>query len=233
MPVVTRKSKKRPKTERRAVEVHGTRPIRDVPMNPNNDVPMHHFLKEVDADAFLSALQTADDPKFNALADAIADPAQARASLPTLLRKHGVGLTDLVGLYRNHQHLVAAVHRLNELPKVVQHVAEDAQRRPVYCDRCDGQGKVPNGTDAEGKARSRKCPKCQGTKTIEAPASEHARDLIHKSEGLIKDGGGVNIMQNFGMGASLEDTLSNVGRLLDEPPSKDDVLDAEPADEGE
>src|SRR2546430_12911787 len=187
---------------------------RPMPVRADRDRPVQWFFENIPRATLEEALQLSGDPRLYRLYDALHDPAYRNTSLMTLCRKFGIPLHDLVELWRDYNVCLGMIRMVNHLPEIMEHTAENALPRDVFCPRCDGLGNV---VDWNGP---RTCPICEGAGKVRVPGDNAACRLVFEIAGLIGRNRApiVAIQQNFGAPVS-EDTVKDIRKIIMEPDS--------------
>ena len=139
----------------------------------------------------------------------LADPKYADKTLKTIARDAGITLQDLLTLYRHaavqRAHLESLAHIAKGLPAVTQHVMTRAVPYEGTCGNCLGAGsKTADPTERVPNPTPILCVSCRGAGVVTyEPELEHTK-LALSLGGLVKQGGGVSIvnLQVQGGGAS-------------------------------
>jgi hypothetical protein len=133
-------------------------------------------------------------------------------SLALLARKHGIGPLELTEIWRDHSVRETVLRMAVGAPKVADHVVEDALSTRSVCTRCDGSGEVE--VKRRGQIVPDVCPQCEGRGWTRKEGSPHARDLMMKSIGVLKQGPGivVSIDQRQSGGESVIERLERADR---------------------
>ncbi len=183
---------------------------RKMASQPSEDLPMRRFIENVPEDEFSAALDASGDPKFQNFLLARCDPAYRQVGFAALCRKFNISLQDVDDLWRSHQLHRGMIRMMNQVPVILEDVAEDAKSRTVVCPRCDGLLTLIN-----DKGDVRPCPVCKETGMVRQTGDKAARELVFESIGLTgKRGPMVAIQQNFGLDSGLEDVLMATQRVI-------------------
>lgn len=183
-----------------------------MPDNPTVfDEPINRFFKNIDMDNFL--LFISENEKYADYALALMDPTLSRHSHAWLMRKFHITLHEFQSIYLDGTRHLALLGMAAGLNTVSQGILQDASPRLENCPRCDGDGIVYFGP--QDSRQSKTCPMCKGAKEVRVSGSNHDKDLVLESFGIInqKQGPLVNINQVIsggsggGLDARLEDML--------------------------
>lgn len=80
--------------------------------------------------------------KERQLLDMLCDPAFANSSLPTLMKKAGLLLPDVLDVLRRRDVALAVARSGQRMGEVLDGVGEMAVARWAICDRCKGEGEI-------------------------------------------------------------------------------------------
>lgn len=179
---------------------------------------LRHFFDEVGREQLVSALDSQPEgSKWWQLQYMLTHSSWRNVSFSTICKKLHLDQKDLTEFWRNHNIQTGLIRQMAKLPDVMEHQADKALPKIVYCDKCEGLGEVFNGyiEDEEGNKtpKTRTCPKCKGAKQIQQDGDKDAAVLLYKSAGLIdKPGPQTAIQMNFG--EAPEDTSALIGKLI-------------------
>lgn len=183
---------------------------RELPNNPAADVPMRRFRENIDPDKL--ELFLGENEKYQLFLHALHDPTHAHLTFATICRKFSISLHELQTLYTDGMRHLGLLEMAANLPQVMVDVSEDAKSRMEHCPRCDGEGVVWFGSEANRQSKS--CPQCRGTKEVRVSGDKHARDLVFESMKLTAQKGPlVAIQQNFGGGDGLDARMEGMLKM--------------------
>lgn len=179
---------------------------------------LEHFFDTVGRTPLIQALDTQpDDSKWGKLQSALLDPSWRNIRFARICKKLKIDPKDLTEFWRTTHIQEGIIRQFAKLPSVMEHQADKALPRIVYCDKCDGLGQVLAGyiEDSEGNKtpQTRPCPKCKGSCEIQQDGDKDAAVLLYKSAGLIdKPAPAMAVQVNFG--DRPEDTSALIGKLI-------------------
>src|SRR5215470_15559342 len=105
--------------------------LRPTPNQAHRDIPARLFWNNIDREEFEYAL-TGND-KYSTFLQALHNPNYSRCSFATLLRKFNISLHEIHGLYTDHMRFLGLLRMSNQLPDVMEDVAEDAKSHFQVC----------------------------------------------------------------------------------------------------
>jgi hypothetical protein len=193
------------------------------------------------------------EKKFEYFLRMLTSATYADRSFAWVARKSGVSLQDLQSAYSDGKRHLALMQAAEQLPEIMNDVANDARSRMAPCSRCYGSGteavppsrqETSDGSDEE--LQTQDCIECKGAGEVTVPGDKQARDLILKTTGMIGDGGMVLNMDNRsltinqGQGGDdrIEDLLARTQEIVAAPAPEGalppaGVVDAELVDDEE
>jgi len=182
--------------------------------------PMRQFEELVPRENLVTALATAEDPRFRALHAAMMTPMGSKCSLISLTRRGDIGLRwdEIVTYYRDFQMQRGMIAMVEHVPEVMRDIAIDSKSRMEVCPRCDGDGVIPDpGMTDDSVHLTKPCLRCEGAGRIRVSGDAAARALMFEATGL-KGQKGPLVAQQFNFGAQglepLEKTVQVVQRLI-------------------
>lgn len=179
--------------------------------NARFDKQLRSFYEEIDLPEFKSALELADDPRMKMFFYALSSPKMHEHTFAELCKRCKLTLKEISELWRNHQLHRGMIRMMNQMPKVMEDAAIEAQSRTILCVSCDGTGKTVD--EGVNRQKSSVCPECHGDGKIRIPGDKDARSLVFESVGLRKGAGqNVNLVQVNALPA-FEDATRLIGSL--------------------
>lgn len=147
------------------------------------------------------------DPKYQKLAQLLADPRNDRKSLARLCNEAKVPVRGFLSLLRDTKlaraQLAASTRIADRLPEVAEDVMVRATTHYVTCSTCGGHKTVLHTALADGELRTElvECGICRGSGQVVAEPSHDVQKTALEIGGLIKKGGGIQIgvQQNAGV----------------------------------
>lgn len=179
------------------------------------DVYLRRLEKRIPRGEMASALaHLHDNAKLQEFVAALTNPLFRKWTMASLAYRAGLTLHDLADAFRRVKLDEGLIRMYKHFPAAAEDVARDARSRRVYCQRCDGLGKL-----GEGKSE-RICPQCKGKCEVRVPGDADARKALLEAAGLIGRRGPLVAQQfNFSDGDALEDVMKK-GRALIEAPAE-------------
>ena len=153
------------------------------------------------------ALSADDSPKAQRFLEELsALPANSTRTITDVALECGIGLMDLMRVFRNDRLLLAMATRHDGNPILAAHTVQDAQRTKICCSRCDGAGTVQVARE-KGPVWIT-CPHCDGEGATYKPGDHRARHDVFEATGILKAGPGIQI--------SIDNRTHSMGSVLDE-----------------
>lgn len=137
-------------------------------------------------------------------------------SLAAVAKMCDISMAEFMDWVGKAHHAQALLVAQRAMPKLNEHLVEDALNKDAPCDRCDGLGFITIGAEEVagmikqqvnrkgirkvGKAWVRQCPLCNGTGATKIKGDSHARDKLLDMTGLVakKSSGGPAVVVNLG-----------------------------------
>lgn len=168
------------------------------------------YLESLDLDELKFALAKDASPKALAFLSSIVDPAKSKTDITTLAKRHAIGLTEMMQIWRSHKLCTAMGVHIDAAPAVAADVVLDAQSTRVCCPRCDGAGMIRVTRRAIEDWID--CPHCEAAGTIRKPGDPKARDLVYQTVGFTKVAGGPGINVNINNSSKVDSILDELER---------------------
>ena len=155
-----------------------------------------------------TTLHHSGDPRAMRLLELLMDPAYSRHSFAKLCERAGVGMVELVDLFRRYKLDLGILKMSKHVPAVLEDTAIDAKASMVCCKRCDGLGYV------SGEDEIRNCPACEGTGKLRQPGNPHARQVVFRANGLTATGPHVTVPSTVGEVFDIGPILRDMDRVI-------------------
>lgn len=190
----------------------GTRLTRDpgrgmMPPTGSLDPTYSRWLENRDLDELKMALAHDTSPKVMAFLAAIIDPRKMSTDICTLAKRHSIGLTEMIQIWRSYHLTSALTVHIESSPAIAADVVIDARSIKICCPRCDGAGMIR--VTRKDVVDWLDCPQCEATGSVRKVGDAKARDLVYQTIGFTKAGG-------LGVSVNISNTSSTVESVIDE-----------------
>lgn len=179
----------------------------------DNDPVYAGYVASLPLEELKFALAREATPKANQFLAYIVDPNKARVPITSLAKLSGIGLPEMMQIWRSYKLVQALGVFINHAPAIAEHTAQDAMSYNACCPRCDGGGVMK--VERYDKYEWLQCVQCQGTGIIRKMGDSKSRDQIFQATGILATRANVNVVTQIHQHHSAESIIDELDEAID------------------